>query len=79
MTTRQVEVLRYIVDAHEGGWTPTIRCICGEFGWSSSNAAHQHVRALATRGLVEQRGNQHPIRPTLLGLRIYGQQKKKTR
>lgn len=35
---------------------PTCPDICAHFGWSSVNAAYQHISYLAAKGFIEKRG-----------------------
>lgn len=52
-TPRQVEVLRYLA-RHQAqrGYGSTMRQMCEAFGWSSTHAAFDYVRALKRKGLV---------------------------
>jgi len=54
LTARQREVLGFIVDfkrTHE--MPPTRREICTHFGFTSDNAAHVNLKALAKKGYLE--------------------------
>lgn len=72
LTEPQAKVLKFMVRGHEAGATPTVRDVCAEMGWSSPNAAHQHIRALASKGLVELRGRGLAVRLMPLALSTYG-------
>lgn len=54
LTTRQTEVLD-VIKAHlaETGYPPTRQDIAREFGFKSPNAAEEHLRALARKGVIE--------------------------
>ncbi len=60
LTARQAEILQFIRDTLEAsGYPPTRAEICTAFGFSSPNAAEEHLRALERKGairLVEQLG-----------------------
>lgn len=73
LTEPQVKVLRFMVDGYQSGATPSVREVCDHFGWSSPNAAHKHIKELAKRKLVEQRGNV-TARILPLALKLYGRQ-----
>lgn len=68
----EVKVLRHMIDGLEGGATPSVRETCEHFGWSSPNAAHRHMRSLASKGLIELRGRGVAARIMPLALRLYG-------
>ncbi len=54
LTPRQMEILALIRDAlEESGMPPTRAEIADAFGFSSPNAAEQHLRALARKGAIE--------------------------
>lgn len=54
LTPRQMEILALIRDAlEETGMPPTRAEIADAFGFSSPNAAEQHLRALARKGAIE--------------------------
>lgn len=38
--------------AREGRLPPTLRDLCGEFGWSSTGTARDHIRALVRKGFL---------------------------
>jgi repressor LexA len=69
-------VLRFMVDQHDRGAAVSIRDICREFGWSSPNAAHNHIRSLTAKGLLEQRGKGKAVRLMPLALRLYSKRQK---
>jgi repressor LexA len=55
LTERQATVLAHVrdhIDTH--GYPPTVREICDRFGWSSTQAAHDHLAALARKGYLER-------------------------
>lgn len=54
LTPRQAEILELIRDTlEETGMPPTRAEIADAFGFSSPNAAEQHLRALARKGVIE--------------------------
>lgn len=54
LTARQAEILKLIRTAIEKtGMPPTRAEICERLGFSSPNAAEQHLRALANKGVIE--------------------------
>ena len=57
LTTRQAEILE-LIRAHidETGFPPTRAEICEHFGFRSPNAAEQHLRALARKGVIDIAG-----------------------
>ena len=53
LTPRQTEILRLIQRAiNETGMPPTRAEIAGELGFKSPNAAEEHLRALARKGVI---------------------------
>ncbi|HAY29740.1 MAG TPA: repressor LexA, partial [Candidatus Accumulibacter sp.] len=53
ITTRQQEILEFIRDTLENfGAPPTRAEIATAFGFASHNAAEEHLRALARKGLI---------------------------
>lgn len=53
ITARQHEVLTYVSDyIAEHGYPPTLREIASHFGWASSLAAGDHLRALEKKGFI---------------------------
>jgi len=53
LTERQAEVLQFICDhINEEGWPPTMREIMAYFGFASTNAANDHLRALERKGFI---------------------------
>lgn len=58
LTEIQEAILAYMVrHQHEHARPPSLREICEEFGYASSNAARKHVLALARKGLVTDTGD----------------------
>lgn len=54
LTRRQSEILELIREhLRETGFPPTRAEICARFGFSSPNAAEEHLRALARKGAIE--------------------------
>ncbi len=54
LTRRQNEILELIREhLRETGFPPTRAEICARFGFSSPNAAEEHLRALARKGAIE--------------------------
>jgi len=55
ITGRQREVLRFVAAHVNGrGYPPTLREISEHFGWTSDNAARDHLEALEAKGCVER-------------------------
>lgn len=53
VTERQAEIYQFLRDfVSERGFPPTLREICGHFGWTSTNAAAEHLRALERKQLI---------------------------
>jgi repressor LexA len=53
LTARQAEILQFIRDAIESdGYPPTRADICTAFGFSSPNAAEDHLRTLERKGAI---------------------------
>ena len=58
LTEAQEAILAFMVRHQaEKARPPSLREICEEFGYSSSNAARKHVQALAKKGLVVDTGD----------------------
>ncbi len=56
MTERQIEVLRFIEKKHrKEGLPPTIREICEQFHWASTNTAAGHLESLEKQGALQER------------------------
>ena len=78
LTSRQEEILQFIKDhLSETGYPPTRSEIAQKMGFRSTNAAEEHLRALARKGAIEilpgtSRGLRLPITEQL-GLPIIGQ------
>src|SRR5918912_2663409 len=54
LTPRQAEILKLIEDYTErSGFPPTRSEICEAMGFRSPNAAEEHLRALARKGVIE--------------------------
>lgn len=54
LTPRQAEILKLIEDYTESsGYPPTRNEICEAMGFRSPNAAEEHLRALARKGVIE--------------------------
>ncbi len=54
LTTRQQQVLQLIKDhIEETGYPPTRADIAKQLGFKSANAAEEHLRALARKGVIE--------------------------
>lgn len=59
LTQRQAEVFEFLQEFHNnGGTTPTYREIGARFGFKSTKAASDHVRALEKKGYVRRRSGQ---------------------
>ena len=55
LTQRQQDILTLIADSQrESGQTPSLREIAAHFGFSSANAARDHVNALIQKGYLER-------------------------
>lgn len=55
-TERQLEIHAFMLDFHEREMVwPTLREICNEFGFSSSNSAADVLHVLQRKGLVRHR------------------------
>lgn len=52
LTPRQQQVLDFITDCLEAGHPPSYREIMDHFGWCSTNAVADHVRALVAKGAL---------------------------
>lgn len=53
LTSRQADVLKFIKDfQREYGLPPTRAEIARHFGWSSANAAEDHIKALRRKGAL---------------------------
>jgi repressor LexA len=53
LTKRQEEILAFLIDSiRDRGLPPTITEICERFNFSSTNAAHCHLRALQNKGYI---------------------------
>ena len=55
LTARQADVLIFLWDFYrENDQLPPCHVIAGRFGFSSDNAAHEHLSALAEKGWIER-------------------------
>lgn len=81
LTEAQEEVFAFMVrhqDTHSR--PPSLREICEEFGYASSNGARKHVQALERKGLVKQTGDgrtyaavtQHQVQEFLFKVPLVG-------
>jgi repressor LexA len=60
LTPRQAEVLAFILSFQaENGMPPTRVEIAAHFGWSSANAAQDHIRALTRKGALRLPTHRH--------------------
>ncbi len=56
LTEKQALILGHIIAVHEStGFYPTLRELCDNFQWASTQAAFDHVRALERKGYIERR------------------------
>ena len=53
LTTRQEQILNLIRDYIQQTGSPTRADIASEFGFKSANAAEEHLKALAKKGVIE--------------------------
>jgi repressor LexA len=54
LSSKQEQVLRFLMDFNaENGFPPTIRELCGHFGFKSLNTAHFHLRSLEKKGYIQ--------------------------
>lgn len=55
LTDRQAEVLAFVqARQRAGGLTPTLDEICAHFGFSSANAAREHLRLIQKKGYLQR-------------------------
>src|ERR1035438_1491895 len=55
LTDRQAEVLAFVQARQRGeGMSPTLDEICTHFGFSSPNAAREHLRLIQKKGYLER-------------------------
>lgn len=54
MTERQQQVYDFVAERCQAGKPPTIREICSHFGFTSTNAAADHLKALERQGLLQR-------------------------
>ena len=52
LTPAQSRLYRYLASC---GSPPTLREICGQMGWSGTNAASGHLKALERKGLIRRK------------------------
>lgn len=83
LTQRQQDILDFIADSQrETGQTPSLREIAGHFGFSSPNAARDHINALCQKGALERPAGRarslhivHPLqalRSAVTDIPVYG-------
>lgn len=75
LTARQAQILQFIRDTLEAGGAPPTRLeICAAFGFTSPNAAEDHLRALERKGAIRMEpGSARGIRLVeQLGLPLIG-------
>lgn len=54
LTKKQASVLAYLQDyQNANGYSPTIREICSQFGFKSTNSASGHLLALEKKGAIK--------------------------
>lgn len=54
-TARQLAIVAFWAhQTDESGYPPTLREVCSEFGFSSTNAASDHVNCCARKGLLRR-------------------------
>lgn len=54
LTATQEKVLRFIEICQSEGFTPTLAEISRACGWSSGNAAFEHLQRLEAKGYIER-------------------------
>lgn len=55
LTKRQNDVLLYLRRClKQNRYSPSCAVISAHFGWSSPNASHGHLKALARKGMVKK-------------------------
>lgn len=59
VTENEKMVFEFIKDRIEGGYPPTVREICAEFGFKSTSTAHRYINNLTAKGLLEKGNNQN--------------------
>lgn len=65
LTSRQREVLEYIIDSiRDRGYPPTIAEIGADFGITSTNGVNDHLRALERKGYIERSSKARGIHVT---------------
>lgn len=55
LTGAQVKVLEYVTTRIGTGFSPTLREISAEFGWSTHAAAAHHLTALQKKGYLKRK------------------------
>lgn len=59
VTENEKMVFEFIKDRIEGGYPPTVREICAEFGFKSTSTAHRYINNLTAKGLLEKGNNRN--------------------
>jgi repressor LexA len=54
LSERQQDILDFIVETQEQGWTPSVREIGREVGLRSPAAVHKHLKAMETEGYIQR-------------------------
>ena len=59
LSENEKRVFEYIKQRLDGGYPPTVREICSEFGFKSTSTAHRYIASLTEKGLLEKANNQN--------------------
>lgn len=59
LSENERKVFEYIKQRLEEGYPPTVREICGEFGFKSTSTAHRYITSLTEKGLLEKGDKQN--------------------
>ncbi len=59
LSENEKKVFEFIKQRLEEGYPPTVREICGEFGFKSTSTAHRYINSLSEKGLLEKGANQN--------------------
>lgn len=59
LSENEKRVFEYIKQRLEEGYPPTVREICGEFGFKSTSTAHRYIASLTEKGLLEKGNKQN--------------------
>ena len=59
LSENEKRVFEYIKQRLDGGYPPTVREICSEFGFRSTSTAHRYIASLTEKGLLEKASNQN--------------------